>query len=447
MTTVNGLSRRAVVAAGAAVATLPLVHIRSAAAAGKLAIGLWDHWVPAGNAAMGKIVQAWAEENKVEVTIDFITTVGNKNLLTIAAEAQAKTGHDVQAFPAWEIHNNQQNLEPVDDVVDPLLKQYGAINPVVEYLSKIDGHWMAVPSSSGSQYKPSCARISTFKQAGVDVQAWYPARPEHTPDSDQWTWEKLLELAPVVQKAGLPFGLGLGQTTDSVDFVGALFRSYGAELINAKGEVTVKSDAVAQALEYMVKLAKFLPSDVYSYDDASNNRALISGKSSLIFNPPSAWAVAKRDNPTVAADCWTFPTPAGPKGRFVPFLPYFWGIWSFSKNKPAAKALLAHLCQREQVEALCAAVSGYDIPPFLDMSDFKVWSEVEPPLGTVYNYPIRPFHKATPSIAALPASPDIAVQIYNRATMTTMVAKLTQGGQKMEDVLAWAQDELEGFAR
>jgi hypothetical protein len=50
-----------------------------------------------------------------------------------------------------------------------------------------------------------------------------------------------------------------------------------------------------------------MPADAASYDDASNNRALISGKSALIFNPPSAWAVAKRDNPSLAADCWTFP--------------------------------------------------------------------------------------------------------------------------------------------
>ncbi len=441
------LTRRTALRTAAAAAALPLVHIRSAGAAGKLTLGLWDHWVPAGNGAMKKIIDAWAEKNKVEVGIDFITSVGNKNLLTIAAEAQSKTGHDVEAFPAWEILNNQQNLEPVDDVVEGLIKQYGAVNPVNEYLSKVGGHWMAVPSSSGTQYKPSCARISVFKNAGADVQAWFPARAEHSALADQWTWDKLLELAPQAQKAGLPFALGLGQTTDSVDFVGALFRSFGAQMVNEKGEVSVKSDTVRQALEYMAKLTKFLPPDVFSYDDASNNRALISGKAGMIFNPPSAWAVAKRDNPSVAADCWTFPTPAGPKGRFVPYLPYFWGIWSFSKNKSAAKDLLTHLAQREQVEALSTAVSGYDIPPFLAMADLKVWEQVEPPLGTVFNYPIRPFHNATPSIAALPAPPDIAVQIYNRATMTTMVAKMTQGGQSMEQVLAWAQDELEGFMR
>jgi ABC-type glycerol-3-phosphate transport system substrate-binding protein len=102
MRTQRGISRRDVLklGAGAAVATtLPLVHIRTARAAGKLSVGFWDHWVPAGNAAMKKQVDAWAKKNSVEVTADFITSVGNKNLLTIAAEAQAKTGHDIEAFP------------------------------------------------------------------------------------------------------------------------------------------------------------------------------------------------------------------------------------------------------------------------------------------------------------------------------------------------------------
>ncbi len=446
----NGISRRDVLklgAAAAASAALPLVHVRTARAAGNLSVGFWDHWVPAGNAAMKKQVAAWATKNKVEVTDDYITSIGNKNLLTIAAEAQAKTGHDIQAFPTWEVGNNADNLEPVDDVLTALEKKYGKANQVCEYLAKVKGRWLAVPSSSGTQYKPPCARISFFKAQGLDVQAMYPAKPEHTALSDQWTWDTMMKYAGPAQKANLPFCLGLGQTSDNVDWVGALFRSFGAELVDAQGNITVKSDAVKQALEYMVKLAKFLPDDVYSYDDASNNRALIAGKTALIFNPPSSWAVAKRDNPSVAADCWTFPTPAGPKGRFVPHLPYFWGIWSFSKNKSAAKDLLTFLMQREQVEERDNAVDGYDIPPFLSMSDFKIWSEVGPPRGTVYNYPIRPFHNATPSISAYPAPREVAVQMYNRGTITTLVAKITKGGQSMDQALSWAQDELEGFKR
>ena len=375
----NGISRRDVLKLGAvaaASAALPLVHVRTARAAGKLSVGFWDHWAPPGNAAMKKQVAAWAKKNKVEVTDDYITSVGNKNLLTIAAEAQAKTGHDIQAFPTWEVGNNADNLEPVDDVINALEKKYGKVNQFYEYLGKIKGQWLALPSSSGSLYKPSCARISFFKAQGLDVTAMYPAKPEHTALSDQWTWDTMLKYAGPAQKANMPFALGLGQSPDCVDWVGALFLSFGAELVDAKGNITVRSDPVKQALEYTMKLGKFLSDDVYSYDDTSNNRAWIAGKTALIFNAPSTWTVAKRDNPSVAVDSWTFPNPAGPKGRFIPHQPYFWGIWSFSKNKSAAKDLLTFLMQREQVEERDIAVDGYDIPPFISMSDFKIWSEL-----------------------------------------------------------------------
>ena len=58
------------------------------------------------------------------------------------------------------------------------------------------------------------------------------------------------------------------------------------------------------------------------------------------------------------------------------------------------------------------ASEGYDIPPYAGLLDFKVWETVEPPLGTVYNYPMRPWHNTLPSLAASEAPPDIAVQIY-----------------------------------
>ena len=45
-----GLSRRTALKLGAAGSALPLVHIRTAGAAGKLNIGFWDHWVPGANA-------------------------------------------------------------------------------------------------------------------------------------------------------------------------------------------------------------------------------------------------------------------------------------------------------------------------------------------------------------------------------------------------------------
>ena len=70
-------------------------------------------------------------------------------------------------------------------------------------------------------------------------------------------------------------------------------------------------------------------------------------------------------------------------------MPFFWGIWKFSKNIPAAKSLLTFLCQRSSVEQTVAASKGYDIPPFARLHDFKTWAEEGPPKGTIYNYPPR----------------------------------------------------------
>src|SRR6185312_14995052 len=82
--------------ASAAFVAAPFV--RGAHAAGKLSMGFWDHWVPGANAATEKAVKEWAEKEKVEVQIDFITSQGNKLLLTGAAESQAKSGHDILAL-------------------------------------------------------------------------------------------------------------------------------------------------------------------------------------------------------------------------------------------------------------------------------------------------------------------------------------------------------------
>jgi ABC-type glycerol-3-phosphate transport system substrate-binding protein len=441
------VTRRAALKVGAGAAALPLVHIRTGRAAGRINVGLVDHWVPNSNETIKKQIDDWGAKNQVEVNVDRITTVGAKLQLTGTAESQASTGHDLMTFIAWDPQARASKLEPVDDIMARLEKQYGPQNDVCQYLGRAEDHWVVIPSSYSSQYKGPCGRISLLKKfAGIDVTEMFPARPERTKLADNWTYETHMKAAEACQKAGYTFGIGLGQTPDSVDTAGAIFRAYGAELVSAKGEITIESDAVRHCLEHAQQLVKFLPPDATSYDDASNNRDLIGGKSALIWNPPSSWAVAKRDAPAVAADCWTFPAPSGPAGSFTPFLPFHWGVWQFSRNKTAAKELLEWLMQREQIEPRCVASEGYDIPPFPSMADFPVWANVEPPKGTMYNYILRPHHHSTANIAAFPAPPDIGVQIYNRGTLSTMFSKL-QSGQSIKQVIDWAKGELEGFVR
>ena len=75
--------------------------------------------------------------------------------------------------------------------------------------------------------------------------------------------------AEACHKAGASFGIGLGTTSDSVDTAGALFHSFGAQLVNAKGDIVVKNDQVRQVLDYYL-LGKVprAPADLSNRDEA-----------------------------------------------------------------------------------------------------------------------------------------------------------------------------------
>jgi hypothetical protein len=73
------LTRRTVLNTAALATTalaMPFVH--GAYAAGKLSCGFWDHWVPGANEPLAKLCREWADREKVELTIDFITSQGDK---------------------------------------------------------------------------------------------------------------------------------------------------------------------------------------------------------------------------------------------------------------------------------------------------------------------------------------------------------------------------------
>jgi ABC-type glycerol-3-phosphate transport system substrate-binding protein len=215
--------------------------------------------------------------------------------------------------------------------------------------------------------------------------------------------------------------------------------------IDDKDQIKINSDETRVAMEYLKKLMAVNPPEVYAWDDAGNNRWIISGKGSGIMNPPSSWAVAKRDNPDVAKNIWHHPMPKGPKGRFVGQLPQFYGLWSFSKNKSAGKDLLTYISQKSSIAQLVEASYGYDLPSFKSMYDLDTWKKVEPPLGTAYSYPPRGDEET--SMFGAPARSEVGAQMYNQAINTVMVAKFTQGGEKLDDVIKWAEKELEGTLR
>src|SRR5438067_12611369 len=105
----TGLTRRTLLKTGALASgalALPFSHgpfVHGAHAAGKLSAFFWDHPVPSVPPAMKKLCEAWAAKEKVDLQVDFVSTNGDKIQLTLAAEGQSRSGHDIATIPSWYV--------------------------------------------------------------------------------------------------------------------------------------------------------------------------------------------------------------------------------------------------------------------------------------------------------------------------------------------------------
>ncbi len=441
--------RRFLKTAGATAAgVLAAPYVKTATSAGKLKLGVLDHWVPGANDALRQILTRWGEANGVEVTVDFITSLGNKLLLTAHAEARAGSGHDILAHGYATVAMLKHQFVPVDDLVDEILATQGPIAEVFRSCAYLDGSWRVCPAPTGTNCYATVARLDLFRQhAGIDLMDLFPASNSRDPAKvEGWDWEAFHGAARALHAAGHPFGAPVAPVPDGTGWLTQLFASYGAALVDARGDVVVNSDAVREALEYLVRLLEAMPENVYAWDDASNNRWIISGQGSAIFNPPSAWAVAKRDSPDVAQRMWHCDAPRGPAGRFRAFNPILWGIWKFSENQSAARDLLRHMMEPSVAAIMLRASEGYDLPMILSHYDHtSIWEEGGPPAGGIYNYAIRGDEVAM--TGGYPAPPDIAAGIGSQRVVSNLVAQVTQGGASIDEAIGWAENELEGVLR
>ncbi len=246
------LTRRAVLKIAAlASTTLAAPFVHGAYAAGKLSCGCWDHWVPTATAPLAQLCQEWAAKEKVDITVDFITSSGDKDLLTVAAEGQAKSGHDILQISSWYATSQAENLEPVDDVVTAIIAQHGNSSKAAEYLGRCDGHWIAVPTGYGSTLSPPCARIDLMRQfVGLDVTKMYPAgAPPDQQLADDWTWDFFLIAAEKCFKGGYPFGMPMSTTGDAVNWVGTMFAAQGT-MCKMIAKCTQEGQSIDAAIDF-----------------------------------------------------------------------------------------------------------------------------------------------------------------------------------------------------
>jgi hypothetical protein len=314
----TGLTRRSFlkIAAVASGAVLGMPSFwRTAQAQTTLRLALVESGIPGADDALQHILAEWGNANHVQVQADFY----GYPTAVVAAEARSKTGHDIVHLQNFASLLYKEKLEPLDDVAAGILQQYGDFHDNARNLSYHGGTWISLPLAVGSYSYPMVTRIDSWQQeAGLDVTELFPvdASKRQVQKIATFTYDALLVACKRLAAAGHMFGMPISACEDANLWLWALLAAFGSTPVTNTRDIAIESEATRIGIEFVVELSQSMPRDIYNWIGTSNNRWIGSGNGSATLNPPSAWVIARREQPAVAAQLWHHDVPAGPHGRF-----------------------------------------------------------------------------------------------------------------------------------
>ena len=307
-----------------------------------------------------------SDENKVDLL--FFSRDGFYDKL--AADLAANTdAFDVNLIATYSIGRYAPFMEPIDLGAGAKDVFGDAVLSTMQYEGKQYGvptdlslHFMYYRSDlidtllSDDAAKETYAKISE-KYLGKSLE---PKKPE------DWTWEDWAATAlyftkAVNSKSPTRYGtvLQMKNLLFNMMVFQSLPRSYGADWMDADGNITVDSEAYKTGLKMyrMLLDAGATPNDSLSYEFPEANAAFGSGQvaTMLQWNAAAGDLLDKDKNPVVASVTKTMAPPAGPEGRFTHVHGLGLGINKSGKNKEGAQKFLKWLASADAMEVYAKA--------------------------------------------------------------------------------------------
>ena len=217
----------------------------------------------------------------------------------------------------------------------------------------------------------------------------------------------------------------------------ALMYSFGVKETDPSGQnIEIDGKEMREALRFAKAMYdEGMTPEVFSWDDASDNRFLASGVGSWIHDAISAFRTTEDTNPEVFKHTYCLPEAAGPGGRWNVGEPNVWSIWKFSKNIAGAKEFIQAISD-SQKEAM-AASRGYNMPFLRDR-----YKKPMPGLGNDAKLAtLQEQDKITAFFGHPgPMSPP-AQEVLTTFLVPDMFTRVARGGA-IEDTMKWGVGEI-----
>ncbi len=426
---------------------------RAQAQSGTLRILQWSHFVPSYDTWFDKYAQAWGAENGVKVVVDHVNLADLP--ATVAAQISAGSGHDLIEIVGAEAGQFEPSLLDLTDINQEGASRFGSqldlatrysYNPVTD---KYYGYCI------GWTIDPANYRRSLWEKAGM-------------PDGPT-TWDDLITTGGAIRdEQGVQLGIGIAQELDSNMAHRAILYSFDSMLQDVDGNIVIdQGDFFERAIEsvnYIKNLynAAMTP-EVFAWNAASNNQALLAGRASYILNSISAYRSAQEDVPDIAKDVFFGPALQGPRGTAWSnaHVIYNYIVPQHSKNVDAAKTFILDLSENydqamyhsklyNSPSFFTSPVSGNgDYPAVAGASTFadlhEAWFDDDPfriegePEGKLK--PLKNAVEWTTNVGNPGYTSPAVAEVFNTFIIPNMMARAVRGDESVEDSIRNAAGE------
>ena len=379
----------------------------------------WNHFVPASDDELRKQAEAFGKANNCTVRVDTMAHLQMPS--KVAAEAQSQSGHDMYRTASADPFLYENLLVSMDDVVEKVGKQGGGWYSFAAESCQTKSGWKAIPWFWVSF--PGTYNMAHFKKAGF----------EHPPK----TWDELLKQGRCSRsratRSAFPSAIARTRIRRTGRWRGRRAPRCSRRTARLRASSPTRR---LQVIEWYKELYKdAMEPEVLSWDDAGNNRFILSGKGSWIHNPVSPYNAALANKQPIADDINHHNSPGGPAGIHSACPNLSMGIWKFSKNQELAKEFIAYLFQKQNFDAWIVASNAFNHPPLKNLADHPIWARNP-------KFAMLPKEAEYAHPRGWPAKPNEAVQrIDDNYIMTDMVAKAVNG-MPPKRAMDWAQEQI-----
>lgn len=383
----------------------------------EMSILMFSSFVSANDEELRRQAAEFGKRAGVKITVDFVSIP--EMAAKHAAEVSAQRGHDIISLENLQTAMIEAQLVDLDDINDEIIKRWGAWHPVAKQACFLNGRWKAVPRMTVAFH--GTYREDYFKQVGEP----HPA-----------SWTDVMRAAKKLRGIDRPIGFPISQCGDANNTLYQLHWSYGGKIATPDGQIAIESPETEQAIAYIQEIFPQMDREILAWDNAGNNRFILSGRGSWTLNPSSVYVTAKRTNPDIAVNINHHGALLGPKGRFGMGDFYSFGIWKFARNKEAAKDFLRFFYEEENQNRYIETGGGFNMPAHPKFDRHPVW-RVDPKLQGIIGY------TKWQRLTGWPAPADRRAQAaYATFVLPNMFAQVVTGQMKPKEAMQWATRQL-----